>query len=227
MMPANHPFSVFNEFKGKRVLVTGGTKDIGEAIVQRFRLRGALVAIAASSPSPQTEASVLFIKADVETAAGVQKVVDQIQWEWGGLDILVNNVCDTNAPAGGFEAPSDEVQRSVLNANLLATVRLDRAFLPGMIERKSGVIIHISSISHRLPFANAMLPYSAAKCALVTYSKGLAKEAAPNGVRVNVISPGCMETSAVHGMIVNMIGGIPTGRLDRPDRLRQRCRSWS
>jgi NAD(P)-dependent dehydrogenase (short-subunit alcohol dehydrogenase family) len=84
---------------------------------------------------------------------------------------------------------SDEDWQRILEVNLLAAVRLDRAFLPGMIERKSGVVIHISSIQHRLPFSNSTLAYAAAKGALATYSKGLAKGVAPKGVRVTMISP--------------------------------------
>src|SRR5712692_2948165 len=67
-------------------------------------------------------------------------------------------------------------------------------FLPGMLERKSGVVIHISSIAHRLPFSNSTLAYAAAKGALSTYSKGLAKGVAPKGVRVTMLSPGFIET---------------------------------
>ena len=108
-------------------------------------------------------------------------------------------------------------------------------FLPGMIERKSGVILHISSIQHRLPLFDATLAYAAAKGALNTYNKGLANEVGPKGVRVNMISPGFIETSGAHGMIVqisqssgisedaarqqimNMIGGIPIGRPGQPE----------
>jgi NAD(P)-dependent dehydrogenase (short-subunit alcohol dehydrogenase family) len=129
--------------------------------------------------------------------------------------------------------------------NLLATVRLDRAFLRGMIERQSGVVIHISSVAHRLPFPNSTLAYAAAKGALSTYSKGLAMAVAPkgvrvNGVRVNMISPGFIETPGAHGMIVDiaqgsgisedaarqrimdMLGGIPMGRTGDP----RKWRSW-
>ena len=108
-MTASYPFAVFgDEFKGKRVLVTGGTKGMGEAIVRRFQLSGPLVATTARSPSPQTQTSVLFVKADIGTASGTQEVVNRIQREWGGLDILVNNVGGTETKPGGFEALSDE-----------------------------------------------------------------------------------------------------------------------
>jgi len=177
------------------------------------------------------------IKADIGTARGVQNVVDHIQREWGGLDILVNNVGGTETKAGGFEVLSDEDWQRILEVNLLAAVRLDRAFLPGMIERKSGVVIHISSVQHRLPFSNSTLAYAAAKGALATYSKGLAKGVAPKGVRVTMISPGFIETSGAKGMIadisrgsrisedaarqriMDMLGGIPIGRPGRPEEV--------
>src|SRR6185369_13579693 len=108
---------------------------------------------------------------------------------------------------GGFEVLSDQDWQKILELNLLAPVRLDRAFLPGMLERKSGVVIHISSVAHRLPFSNSTLTYAAAKGALATYSKGLAKGVAPQGVRVTMISPGFIETSGAHGMIADIAQG--------------------
>ena len=115
--------------------------------------------------------------------------------------------------------------------------RLDRAFFPGMIERKSGIVIHISSIAHRLPSSNSTLAYAAAKGALATYSKGLARGVAPKGVRVTMISPGFIETSGPKGTIadiaggsgisegaarqriMDMLGGIPIGRPGRPEEV--------
>jgi NAD(P)-dependent dehydrogenase (short-subunit alcohol dehydrogenase family) len=234
----SYPFAVFgDEFKGKRVLVTGGTKGIGEAIVRRFALSGASVATTARSEAAHGQDSILFVKADLGTARGVQNVVDRIQREWGGLDVLVNNAGGTETKAGGFEVLTDEDWQTILDVNLLAAVRLDRAFLPGMIERKSGVVIHISSVAHRLPFPNSTLAYAAAKAALTTYSKGLAKAVAPKGVRVTTISPGFIETTGAKGMIddisrgsgisedaarqriMEMLGGIPLGRTGRPEEV--------
>jgi NADP-dependent 3-hydroxy acid dehydrogenase YdfG len=179
-MTMTYPFPVSgDEFKGRRVLVTGGTKGMGQAMVRRFTLSGASVATTARSPLPEGQAVALFVQTDIGTAAGVQEVISGIQQEWGGLDILVNNVGGSDAPNGGYKALSDDDWQKALNVNLLASVRLDRAFLPGMIERKSGVILHISSIQHRLPLYDATLAYAAAKGALNAYNKGLANEVGP------------------------------------------------
>ncbi|HEY2546404.1 MAG TPA: SDR family oxidoreductase [Candidatus Acidoferrum sp.] len=237
-MTSSYPFFVVgDEFRSKRVLVTGGTKGIGEAIVRRFELSGASVATTARSEAAHGQGSALFVKADIGTARGVQSVVDRILQDWGGLDILVNNAGGTETKAGGFEVLSDDDWQRILEVNLLAAVRLDRAFLPGMIERKSGVVIHISSVAHRLPFPNSTLAYAAAKAALTTYSKGLAKAVAPKGVRVTTISPGFIETTGANGMIadiskgsgisedaarqriMDMLGGIPMGRTGRPEEV--------
>jgi NAD(P)-dependent dehydrogenase (short-subunit alcohol dehydrogenase family) len=233
-----YPFSYLpDEFDGKRVLITGGTKGVGAATVQRFKMSGALVATTARSESSESQSSLIFIKADLGTASGVQKVVERIEREWGGIDILVNNVGGTETKAGGFEVLTDQDWQIALNINLLAAVRLDRAFLPGMIERKFGVVIHVSSITHRLPFSNSTLALAAAKGALSTYSKGLAKGVAPKGVRVVMITPGFIETSGARGVItdisrstgvseetarrriMDMLGGIPVGRPGRPEEV--------
>jgi NAD(P)-dependent dehydrogenase (short-subunit alcohol dehydrogenase family) len=164
-------------------------------------------------------------------------VVRQIHERFDGLDILVNNVGGSSAPGGGVLALSDDDWQQTLNANLLAAVRLDRAFLPGMLERRAGVIVHISSIQRRLPLFEATLAYAAAKAALTTYSKGLSKEVGPAGVRVNSVAPGFIETTAAERLIerlaekggidqqaarqglMDSLGGIPIGRPGRPDEV--------
>jgi short chain dehydrogenase len=146
---------------------------------------------------------------------------------------------------GGFESLSDADWQAIIDLNLVGPARLDRAFVPGMIERGSGVVIHIGSVSARLPLAaNSTLVYAAAKAGLATYSKGLAKAVAPHGVRVTMISPGFIETSGAQGMIadivrntgaseaaarqqiVDMLGGIPVGRPGRPEEVANWSLSW-
>src|SRR5262245_16938483 len=225
------------EFAGKRALVTGGTKGIGEAIVNRLAAGGAVVATTARSPSAHNKAVTLFIHADLSARAGVDAVVRDVTGRLGGLDILVNNVGGSSAPSGGVLALGDGDWQAALDANLLAAVRLDRAFLPGMLAQKSGVIVHISSIQRRLPLFEATLAYAAAKAALTTYSKGLSKEVGPKGVRVNSVAPGYIETTAAAGLVARLaekagtieevsrqglmdsLGGIPIGRPGRPEEV--------
>ena len=182
------------EFRGKRALVTGGTKGMGEAIVQRLRSSGATVVTTARSAPADLPQPELFVAADISTAEGVEKVISYVRDRLGGVDILVNNVGGSSAPGGGFAALSDDDWQAALNQNLLAAVRLDRGLLPSMLRQGSGVIIHISSIQRRLPLFEATLAYAAAKAALSNYSKGLSNEVAPKGVRVVSVAPGFIQT---------------------------------
>ncbi len=230
------PTDTTNELDGRRVLVTGGTQGMGAAIVKRLRSAGARVMTAARSVPTDLPMPDLFIQADVSTAEGTAKIVRTTLACFGGLDILVNVVGGSSSPPNGVLALSDEDWQQNLNANLFSAVRLDRGLLPSMLEQHAGVIIHISSIQHRMPLG-ATLPYAAAKAALTNYSKGLANEVAPQGVRVNVISPGFIETAAAERLITRLasrsgadhttarqelmdsLGGIPLGRPGRPDEV--------
>jgi len=230
------PFDA-NEFTGKRILVTGGTKGMGEAIVKRLSRAGGTVITTARSTTADLPTSALFVQADLSTAEGVEKVVKEIMDRLGGVDILVNNVGGSSAPSGGVLALSDADWQQTFNTNLFSAVRLDRALLPPMLKQGSGVIIHISSIQRRLPLFEATLAYAAAKAALTNYSKGLSNEVGPKGIRVNTVAPGFIETSAAQGLIerlaksagtdqatarqglMDSLGGIPLGRPGRPDEV--------
>jgi NAD(P)-dependent dehydrogenase (short-subunit alcohol dehydrogenase family) len=225
-----------NEFKGKRILVTGGTKGTGLAMATLFHDGGGSVIVTARS-QPETELPYHFIQADVSTASGTKKVIDDILETFNGIDIIVNNVGGSSAPSGGFAAVTDELWLQNLNENLLSAVRIDRGLLPKMIEQGSGVIIHISSIQRTLPLYDSTLAYAAAKAALSNYSKALSNEVSPKGIRVNSVAPGFIETlgaqkmitrmSRDHGvdenkarqMIMDYLGGIPLGRPNRPQEV--------
>jgi NAD(P)-dependent dehydrogenase (short-subunit alcohol dehydrogenase family) len=225
------------ELARKRALVTGGTQGVGAAIVSRLAAAGARVATTARSERPGTDPSDLFIRADLSTPDGVRKTASTVIERYAGLDILIHNVGGTSAPAGGFAALTDEQWQSELDLNLLAAVRLDRALLPTMLKQGSGVIIHVTSIQRVLPLYDATLGYAAAKAALATYSKGLANEVGPKGVRVSAVAPGFTETAAAHRLILRLarergvdestarqglmdsLGGIPLGRPNRPEEV--------
>ena len=225
------------ELSGKRVLVTGGTKGIGAAIVKRLKQAGAtVISTARSTPDTQHSAD-LFIQADVSTVEGVQKVVKNVSERFGDIDILVNNLGGSSAPGGGALALTDNDWEQAFDTNLFAAVRFDRAFLPKMLEKKAGVIIHISSIQRMLPLYEATLAYAAAKAALSNYSKGLSNQVTPQGVRVVSVAPGFIETEAAANLIkelaeksgtdiqtarnglINSLGGIPSGRPGKPEEV--------
>jgi NAD(P)-dependent dehydrogenase (short-subunit alcohol dehydrogenase family) len=224
------------EFTGKRILVTGGTKGIGEAIVKRLRAGGGSV-LATARTVPEGVDGGQFIQADVSTRAGADLVIKTTFDRLGGLDILINSVGGSSAPSGGALALTDQIWQQEFELNLFSAVRLDRGFLPAMLKRRSGVIIHVSSIQRTLPLFEATLGYAAAKAALTNYSKGLSKEVAPHGIRVNSVAPGFTETEAAKGLIerlakqagtdsaaarqslMNSLGGIPLGRPNQPEEV--------
>src|SRR5689334_3709335 len=144
-------FNFNSELSGKIALVTGGTKGAGRAIAERLLQAGATVIISARNVPEKENSRLHFISSDLSMAEGARKLISEVLSKYGRLDILVNNLGSSTTPAGGFYASTDEDWESTLQANLLAPVRLDRAFLPQMIDRKSGVIIHIASIQGKLP----------------------------------------------------------------------------
>ena len=109
---------------------------------------------AARTKPPVLAMPELFVQADVSSPEGTQRVVENVRSRVGRIDILVNNVGSSSAPNGGVLALDDSHWQKALNDNLLAAVRLDRAFLPGMIEQGSGVIILSHLFSVRCRFIN-------------------------------------------------------------------------
>ncbi|MGC9441460.1 oxidoreductase [Streptomyces sp. WG5] len=176
------------EFTGKRVLVTGGSRGIGAAIVSQFLDAGAEVLTTARSSTSTVPKGAAFVAADVRTPAGVKAVAEAAQEAFGGVDILVDNAGGARPFKNAWAIPDEEWQDQ-LDLNYLASVRLDALVTPGMRERRSGAVVHVSSAAVPTS-APAFLHYTAAKAALQNYSRGLALELAPFGVRVNAVSPG-------------------------------------
>jgi NAD(P)-dependent dehydrogenase (short-subunit alcohol dehydrogenase family) len=221
------------ELEGRRALVTGGTKGIGEAVVARL-LEGAANVLATARSRPAGLPQDRFIGADITTAEGCKTIVDAVLERWGGVDIIVHVAGGSSAPAGGYRVLDDTEWNKALNLNLFPAVRIDRALLPSMIEQRSGVIVHVTSIQRQLPLPEATIAYAAAKAALSNYSKALSKEVSPKGVRVVRVSPGWVETEGAVGLvdeiarqngvdkegakkiIMDSLGGIPLGRPNKP-----------
>ncbi len=223
--------------EGKHALVTGGTRGMGEAIVRLLAKHGAQVVTTARGRPENPLPDVRYIAADVGSAEGAAHVADAVRRELGHLDLLVNNVGGSSAPGGGALALTDAMWDAALQVNLMAAVRLDRAFLPAMLERRSGAIVHITSIQRRLPLFESTVAYAAAKAALANYSKSLANEFGRHGIRVNSVAPGFIETTAAQAMvqrlaahgngsedearqqIMDSLGGIPIGRPGTPEEV--------
>lgn len=147
----------------------------------------------------------------------------------GGLDILVHCAGASFPKPGGLLALTDEDWAQALSTNLLSAVRLDRAILPGMVAQGSGVIIHVCSLQWKRPHESSPA-YGPAKAALRSYSKGLATEFGPAGIRVNTVTPGYIATPQAQARITQImtetqvsraqaeaallatIGGVPLGR---------------
>lgn len=225
------------ELTGRRVLVTGGTKGVGAAVVAVLHDAGARVMTSARSAPKASREGVHFIAADLTTAAGCTALGSAALKKFGGIDIIVNVMGGSSAPAGGFVVLDDDVWLKELNQNLMTAVRIDRALLPSMIEQGSGVIIHVTSIQRELPLPESTTAYAAAKAALSTYSKSLSKEVASKGIRVVRVSPGWVETEASVALaerlaqqagtdyeegkqiIMKALGGIPLGRPAKPQEV--------
>jgi NAD(P)-dependent dehydrogenase (short-subunit alcohol dehydrogenase family) len=176
------------ELEGKRALVTGGSRGIGAAVVRQFLDAGAEVLTTARSATSTVPEGASFVEADVRTRAGAEALAAAAQEVLGGVDVLVHNAGGARPHKGALAIPEEEWQ-DALDLNLLASVRLDSLLAPAMRERRSGAIVHVSSAA--VPtVAPPFLHYTVAKAALENYSRGLASELAPFGIRVNSVSPG-------------------------------------
>ena len=228
--------SDFLQLRGKRVLVTSGTRGAGAATVGLFRELGATVlTVARSRPAEMPED--MFVRADLTTAQGCADLAVAALDRLGEVDVLVHMLGGSSAPAGGFAALGDDDWTRELALNLMPAVRLDRALVPAMVRRRQGVVIHVSSIQSLLPLLESTTAYAAAKAALSTYSKSLSKEVSPKGVRVLRVSPGWIETEAAvrlteriardagtdraggREIVMKSLGGIPIGRPCTPEEV--------
>lgn len=224
------------ELTGKIALVTGGTKGIGKAIADKLASNGATVVVTARK-SPEETNGYHFIAADLTDSSAIAELTEKLVKNYGTLDILINNVGGTSSPAGGFRMLSDDDWHKDIELNLLASIRLDKAIVPTMIDKKSGVVIHISSLNGKIPLYQSNFSYGVMKSALNAYSKTLANEVAKSGVRVNTVSPGMVKTTAMETFLenyaqtidktvaeasqqlMNSLGGVPMNRLARPEEI--------
>ncbi|HRU96126.1 MAG TPA: 3-oxoacyl-ACP reductase FabG [Ruminococcus sp.] len=176
----------------KKALVTGGSGGIGEAVCRTLAEDGYFVYIAYSSSEEKArklaaEISGVAVGFDVADSAAIKKAAADI----GALDLLVNNAGISEIDL--FTSISEEKSSRIMSVNLIGAMNCARSVLPDMIHRKSGCIINISSMWGQCG-ASCEVDYSASKAGLIGFTKALAKETAPSGIRVNCVAPGFIMT---------------------------------
>jgi 3-oxoacyl-[acyl-carrier protein] reductase len=188
------------DYSGKTILVTGGASGIGSGICKAFLAAGAKVAFTflGSAAEAQTLVAahgpkVLALKADLRTLAEAERVVLETQKAFGAIDCVIANAGGMIDRRPFLDTPLETWQEA-FDVNVLTTVTIAKAVLPGMVERQSGTFITMSSISAHHGGSPGSAHYSAAKGAVHTLTRTLAKEMAPHGVRVNGVAPGLIGT---------------------------------
>ena len=221
---------MFLELRGRVAVVTGAARGIGFAIAERLSRAGARVVIAdvaedgaaaAVKRLREGGAEAEAVVADVTHPAEVAAMVGRALETFGQLDILVNNAGITGRDAPLWETSDEEWER-VLGLNLTATFYCCRAAVPHMRERGSGAIVNVASISGKEGNPN-MIPYSVSKAGVICLTKALAKEVIQDGVRVNCVAPGVIETPLLEQLqpeaVEYMRSRVPMGRMGRPEEV--------
>ena len=179
-----------------RVLVSAGASGIGASIAKRFRADGAHVSIcdrdeAAVRAATRADPELHGVVADVADLADVERWVDEVVDLWGGVDVLVNNA-GVSGPTALVEDIDPGAWRDCLSVNIDSHFLLARLVIPLMKKQESGAIVTISSTAGLYGYG-MRTPYAAAKWAVIGFTKSLAIELGPFGIRANVVAPGTVE----------------------------------
>lgn len=217
----------FIDLKGKTAIITGAASGIGRATARALATSGAAVTINYRRNEKDAEllrkeitssgGRAIAVQADVTITADVEALVKRVTEEFGPVDILVNNAGSLIERLRILDL-TEERWDEVMDLNLKSAFLCCKAVVPSMIERKTGAIINLSSIAGRTGGALGSIHYSTAKGGLITFTKGLAKELAPFGIRVNAVSPGVIDTPyheqfSSPEMMKSYVNGIPMGRV--------------
>jgi 3-oxoacyl-[acyl-carrier protein] reductase len=218
------------DLSGKCALVTGASGGIGGAIARAFHARGAKVGLsgtrqdALESLAGELGDGAYPLPADLSSAEAAGQLIKDAEAAMGGLDILINNAGLTRDKLA--MRMSDEDWQTVLDVNLTAAFRLSRACLRGMMKKRWGRIIGITSIV-AVTGNPGQVNYAASKAAMIGLAKSLAQEVASRGITVNCVAPGFIETPMTDGLKddqkENLLGRIPAGRLGSPDDIAGAC----
>jgi 3-oxoacyl-[acyl-carrier protein] reductase len=220
----------FPDLPGKVAVVTGGSKGIGASTCRMLAASGVKVAIAARGEEAIARlvgdlradgAEALGVRGDCTNPADLQRIREEVEAALGPVDILI-------AFAGGFTRATpitdlnEEEWRAIVDSNLTATFLTVKAFLPGMIERRCGVIVTMASNAGRLLDITLNAAYAAAKGGIVVFTRHLAKEIGPQGIRANCVAPATVSTKRVEALMsddrrASIADMAPLGRLGKPE----------
>jgi 3-oxoacyl-[acyl-carrier protein] reductase len=219
------------DFTDQVVLVTGASSGIGAAVAREFGSLGAHTVLHYNRNAEGAEESRKLIEqaggtattvsADLSESGQATRLVDAVQREHGAIDVLVNNAGDLVRRAPVAELSDEEFQR-VMELNVASVFSTCRQVVPAMQRRGSGCIVNITSVAARTGGGGGSVAYATSKGAVSTFTRGLAKEVAGDGVRVNAVAPGIITTPfhdrhTEDDLMTAMVAGIPMGRAGTPD----------
>lgn len=218
------------DLKNRVALVTGGSRGIGKAVALALAEAGTAVAVNYRERGGEAEAVADAIRksggrafafgADVSLRAAVESMVRDVEQRLGPIDILVNNA-GMAAPRGLDDITEADFDRAIA-VNLKSAFLCTQAVLPGMRARRWGRIVNISSIGARIGSGSVSIAYAAAKAGLEGLTRGYALRLAPEGVTVNAVAPGLVDTEMGQPLIeAGVAARIPVGRAGTGDEIAQ------